>query len=70
MQKAKAERVGVSLTLYTPIQVGNIKIKIKCIGFECVDSIHVILDRVQWQNLENAAINIRFPQKAGNVFIS
>jgi hypothetical protein len=39
-------------------------------GGEVVDCIHLTQDRVQWWAVVNTVMNLRIPQKAGNVLTS
>jgi hypothetical protein len=44
----------------------NMKVVLKEIGWECVDWIHKAQYRNSWWTLNNRAINLPFPQIAGN----
>jgi hypothetical protein len=39
-------------------------------GWEGVDVIHPAQDRDQWRTLANTVMNLRVPQKAGNLLTS
>jgi hypothetical protein len=48
----------------------NVKVGLKKTGCEGVDWIHMAQDRDQWRALVNTEMNLRFPQKAGNLTFS
>jgi hypothetical protein len=47
----------------------NIRMDLREIGWEDVDWMHLDEDRDQWQAVANRAMNLRFPQQAGNFLI-
>jgi hypothetical protein len=48
----------------------NIKIDLREVGWEDVDWIHLAQDRDQWRAVVNTVMNLRVPQKAGNLLTS
>jgi hypothetical protein len=46
----------------------NIKIVLREIGWEEVDSTHLPQDRDKWHDVVNTAMNFRFPQNPGTVW--
>jgi hypothetical protein len=45
----------------------NIKIRLKEIGWEIMDCIHLAWDRDRWPALMNTAVNLRVPRKTENL---
>jgi hypothetical protein len=43
-----------------------IKMDVKVLGYEAVDCIHFAQNRTQWQNVVDAVLGFRTPQKTGH----